>query len=635
MILLISSSDIDKISTSLLLNSFNELGIEARHFVPSTTNLSQITLELNQHLHLKTCTSLVIYCGPNTRNENWISIAAQKASRGGTPINLIGQHPQFTIPEKIDKTKCNFFKDPDNLVSHFANTESKPSIGNGVDLQRNSLESQACLDIEIYADALGDILKNNSETYFDEFSFAIFGQWGQGKSYFAQLIRSKLPKRFSPVLFSAWKYPRQPEIWINLFKDFKTSFSNTGAITRIRDIIRFSLLRTSPVLFLFALFGLALTAAPFQLKLDAVNKVLDIVGIATLVFFAWFIFKIYILTISILSKGTAVYANGHDLGLQSILARDLKDLLIAHSPSENTFRQWQNRTTALPYYLLSFLISGLLVQRALSSDSFTPAWLLLVMAATFGYLSIRIPIWVLQKPEKEPRSFVLIVDDLDRLESKDLILAVESLNLLLDDEEIKKRLKIFMLVDQAILFKAIVEKYRSEVTYRGLRDDELIEEVLNKLFIGHITVPLIRSEADVLSLVKAFTSNQASQNIHSEEPFFKADKETQKSGPTDFDTSTPGDSDRKKIEKELYTDEETNQIISAILRAHGSRTKTKITPRSIKQTLLKYQLAREIIRAFKLEVPGNLADLVVGGYNPDTNKKAISIINSLNNNLQC
>jgi hypothetical protein len=51
-----------------------------------------------------------------------------------------------------------------------------------------------------------------------EAMFGIFGHWGRGKSFIANLIGLQLAKSHQIVWFSAWRYPNVPECWAFLFQ---------------------------------------------------------------------------------------------------------------------------------------------------------------------------------------------------------------------------------------------------------------------------------------------------------------------------------------------------------------------------------------------------------------------------------
>ena len=84
-------------------------------------------------------------------------------------------------------------------------------------------EGEAALGVDDYAEALARVM----DTSIRDFFFAILGPWGRGKTFLLRRLVELLPSFRSsgvttrdhiPVWFSAWKYPRTPELWVHLYE---------------------------------------------------------------------------------------------------------------------------------------------------------------------------------------------------------------------------------------------------------------------------------------------------------------------------------------------------------------------------------------------------------------------------------
>jgi len=87
-------------------------------------------------------------------------------------------------------------------------------------------------------------------------------------------------------------------------------------------------------------------------------------------------------------------------------------------------------------------------------------------------------VWI-PKPSKD-KKIILFVDDIDRCKIEQVIDIIDGLRIILDNEEIHKRLIIITAIDEQILYKALSEKYKQ-------MDNDILQkmhkEYLEKIFI--------------------------------------------------------------------------------------------------------------------------------------------------------
>jgi hypothetical protein len=97
------------------------------------------------------------------------------------------------------------------------------------------------------------------------------------------------------------------------------------------------------------------------------------------------------------------------------------------------------------------------------------------------------------------RKIILVVEDIDRCSEEKIIANVDALRVMLEDEEITKRLLIITAIDERILRDAITTKYTQHARFRSLNFDgrlkaqerknlhseiqQLVTEYMDKLFI--------------------------------------------------------------------------------------------------------------------------------------------------------
>lgn len=96
-------------------------------------------------------------------------------------------------------------------------------------------------------------------------------------------------------------------------------------------------------------------------------------------------------------------------------------------------------------------------------------------------------------PDPEQKRVVLFVDDLDRCSQEKIIELVDSLRVMLDNNEIIKRLIVICACDEHKISMGIKYKYRDYCS-SSQESDHIICEYLDKIFISGIKLPEISKE---------------------------------------------------------------------------------------------------------------------------------------------
>jgi hypothetical protein len=91
---------------------------------------------------------------------------------------------------------------------------------------------------------------------------------------------------------------------------------------------------------------------------------------------------------------------------------------------------------------------------------------------------------------------LLVVDDLDRCDTRQMLEIIESIKLLVEEEELDDRMQVIVLVEESRLDQAVSEKlcpmhpdHESEVSGIKLRSRILVHEHLDKLFLAYYRFP--------------------------------------------------------------------------------------------------------------------------------------------------
>ncbi len=261
----------------------------------------------------------------------------------------------------------------------------------------------------------------------------IFGRWGRGKTFAMNEIWKslKLSDNVAKIEFHAWKYQDTPAIWAYLFEQFADAYFKTaktilGAFFR-RVLLNVKRIGWSEIFYFLVSFGLSVS---FSFGLSFSQK--------------W-----DLLNQIISSIGIGVVIN----------------IIIIYFRFEKTARGIFRKY----YEKVSF------------------GSLLGVQAEVQKELKFVLRAWkVFAKGQK----LILFVDDIDRCSEEKIIQIIDSLRVMLEDEEIGEDLVVISAIDERILKRAIKAKYhklveldRDERNSLNLSLNNLTKEYIDKLFI--------------------------------------------------------------------------------------------------------------------------------------------------------
>ncbi|MBF0284077.1 MAG: hypothetical protein HQL51_06415 [Magnetococcales bacterium] len=345
------------------------------------------------------------------------------------------------------------------LLSQNSVIPRRPDSYKGENLPPAIKVDQLALEISHIINQTADSGRNIatiSSNKADKRMVGIFGRWGRGKTYLIRQIIGKLKNRalsgtieWRVVEFNAWRYQETPAIWAFLYQTILNEFQNDFTRSRLKILhpldrgwnnvwtsIKINHQRQGwlPVLLLLAGISLSIYGS-FSLLNDSglVRLVIDNMGSIA----AW------------------LFSGG--------------GLLIVFKLLRTYWKYKQRAADLVQEYTRRFQTSEYLGAQSELQEELK---------------------WLLQAWVRDPdeRRILLVVDDLDRCREKKLIEIIDSLRVILEEDDISRRVVIMAAVDKDILEQAIAWKYRqlkdmnsSKVGDRHI--DDLAIEYLDKLFI--------------------------------------------------------------------------------------------------------------------------------------------------------
>lgn len=268
----------------------------------------------------------------------------------------------------------------------------------------------------------------------------VFGKWGRGKTFLINEAWKTLQKypSIKRVDFHAWKYQETPALWAYLYENFASSYYNSVSSKWKKFCRRIKLNRLrlgNTAIFWFFLSLLLTSVVTFLLPIsDKISIVKKIISIIGIPL----IFNLGIIFFK--------YKNS---------AREL-------------FKEYYTKT------------------------SFTS--LLGVQAEVQKELKHLIKAWCSYNKNLK---ILLFVDDIDRCHEEKIIQLIDSLRIMLDDEELSDKLVVVTAIDERILKRAIKIKYSpiiNDPSINTINTHILVSEYLDKLFITSIKLGDLTSE---------------------------------------------------------------------------------------------------------------------------------------------
>ncbi len=363
----------------------------------------------------------------------------------GTSINQ--DDPPTMTSEKISDVTFN--DPPDSYQSPIFINEPLPGtrISRPINVIRGRTLTPV-LGVDVIAEEISGLLRtvNNEPGNM----FGIFGKWGRGKTFFMNRvweILSKSPRNnfVGRIDFHAWKYQDTPASWAYLYEAVMDAYlgDGEGIKGKYRRLVQ---------------------AIKINVTKYGVWPIVFTVSFVTFWAIWYFFLSIEVkLGLALSLFGSIVTYIGLGITISTIFFYTR-----SKSQAISLFEQYSN--------LVRF------------SD------FLGLQAEIQKELIIILKTWI---PEKEvgQKRLMLFVDDIDRCSENRIIAIIDSLRVLLDDEDIYRRLVIVAAVDDRVLRRAIIWKYSKLINLKqklldnGSEDTEkldakkLVREYMDKLFL--------------------------------------------------------------------------------------------------------------------------------------------------------
>ncbi|MCK4752700.1 MAG: hypothetical protein KAS75_04575 [Planctomycetes bacterium] len=500
--------------------------------------------------------------------------------------------------------------------------QNEPSeIGRGLYMNKRAEEAEICLNAHEYAEILEEVIVDGQKDE-EGFCFALYGHWGRGKTFLMKLVEERLKKcNYETIFFSAWKYPTTPEVWIHLYETFVKRAYNFQSLKSIATTVRAGIVRKGLWPIVLQLWILAYFAWP---KVSALRFVSDKVSLWAFLFLLFFLFRVKYSLSHLFRMYVTPRTYKEELGLQKAIGDDLTVLLRAWVAKDEA-TQPIRREKWLLFVSLLVLTFGLVLRlpKVFKAEGFWAygitfvilGFIVLALCKLYSYV-MRAGYW--------PEKVLLVIDDLDRCEVDKIADIIGSIKLFTEEDEIRKRVQVVVLVEEEVLKHALAEKYSDFISSREDSEDRnrynrVINENIEKLFIGHLRLNELTSE-EIDQVVSKITGRhvaiEGAQNRLAEDQ--KIEKTDMKKGKKTSGDSKESD-DIKTTEKRrsntLYSEEEHKIIREQVVKLYGCKHIAKLGPRAIRCFTMKYQIGRLICD--KLKVPythEELAEAIVTCY---------------------
>ncbi|MBY5871329.1 hypothetical protein HFN53_04750 [Rhizobium leguminosarum] len=409
------------------------------------------------------------------------------------------------------------------------------------EMVREAADDELVLGVGNYAKAIATVLR----TARDEFTFALFGPWGSGKTTLVRLLRPLLEdpaffrketnaenkpfsqQRYDVVLHNAWKYRDPPEAWIYLYKSLvDRAGTRLGTLGRYTLAARTAYYRRGPWPLVGALLSIALLAIPLDATLQLGAILGSLIGVAALAHLAAISPKVQTKIRAMFEKHARLSSSPDSLGMLALVGEDIHALILAWTEPHSVDRKkraglpiaaltlpivvvgsvaagWASSLTWTSHspkngvlinvveFMAGYLPKGLfgriseLLSGPVSHVGGTVDWAVLVIWCLLAFVTMVVPWFV---TGERPNRVLLIVDDLDRCPPDEMLSVVENLKLLVDDKSINDRLQVMMLVDESVLAHAIARRYKDLIVERAREMPGVTETVADYLARHDIVV---------------------------------------------------------------------------------------------------------------------------------------------------
>jgi len=402
------------------------------------------------------------------------------------------------------------------------------------------------LEVKIIAKEFAGIidnLKNNKGQML-----GIFGSWGRGKTFLYEHLKEYFGEfndsnfQYEHVAFNAWKYQETETIWAHLYGELLTGYIGESKYFGKLSKVFFLNLRRKGWFPLVSILGSVLFSIIFAyfinsvFKLEMLNYVVGLVGVMGIIN----AYRLYRKYYKPLKSTILSYANSHNfneiLGIQAEIQNELK-ILTKH--------------------------------------------------------------WVKTSKNQKKKRILLFVDDIDRCKEDKIIQIIDALRVMLDDDDLIKRIIVLVAVDGILLERAIEYKYKDFDFINSSSSKNLIEEYMDKLFISGIKLPKLNEAEQAIILRTYAVKNDILERIENTEKEVAEENDSEVNLPNeevDGDIIFPDvvKSNQIETQHEFFLLEKE----LTLLEKYSATISNNITPRQLRIYMYRYLLAKNIASSY-------------------------------------
>lgn len=565
------------------------------------------------------------------------------------------------VNELLDKDDLKAFDTDDVLVPKDIDNKAL-RIGGRAEYRREAHRDEVCLNLEEYAQALSELFRTAGE----DFNFGLFGHWGRGKTYLMEEVSKKLCSTgdYVTVRFSAWAYPHRPLLWVHLYEKLADRMIRGSPWIWVPRVLRAGIVRHGMWKLIGAIFAFAAVLMPTGLIYEFAKSLLSVIGIAGILLLIRVSRASSSLVNSIAPNFLRLSRHDDKLGLQSVIGKDLRALLLGwlprgkgkSTPDTTLVEALASEFSAVK--VIAFVIASLAAAICISPLSNSVTWEILsksdiewsklvetgrwfAWALAVVWLALSIGGFLTARLcglGSSSNRLLLVVDDLDRCEPAQMLNVIEDLELFLQTDDVQHRMQIAMLIDESILMHAIHKKYRYATAelIGGISVEDVVQENFEKLFVAWLRLPNLNIEeldevaihylnkgqkaqttTNALTPTTETTDSSVSTFEHKEESVDAKDPDNASTPENDeFDPAATPPPPKVVVDNQLtFTENEAKALRDAIRELYQSKQTHRLGPRSIRNLFFRYKLARLLL--------GEL-----GGEQPDAHDLAIALISA-------
>ncbi|WP_348638895.1 P-loop NTPase fold protein [Thioclava sp. F36-6] len=473
--------------------------------------------------------------------------------------------------------------------------------GFGLHFKRDSRD--IALNAKGFALALARLFKNAD----GEFSFALFGRWGSGKTSIANLVSGYLEDplsykndfriafntdpmegcdhlKYKTVHFNAWRYRQKPELWVYLYESFLVEYLDCNFFERIAKTVRVNLHKIGVFQALFSLFVLALAAFPLMwisLIFPYAQAVFGVAGSIGLVLLAY---RWKASLRHLYDQYGVIKSHREHLGMQAVIGLDLQILLTSWSKTGH-FKTWEKNALGFGALLVSLAWLSTFWTFASFSIASLTGWLIWSLVSAAFWISGVFKIGGVDR-------ILLVIDDLDRCPEEEIVDLIDGIKLMIDDEEIGKVVQVLVLADDTVLDAAVRKRFEALSSDESdVRWIEAINEHMEKVFLCHVHLPKL-TQANVVDLVDVYAREFGLEPLNADqgdisEAWAAGDK-------SNYDVQH--DENSAALQTGFVITQEEQEAIREALQKAFENAKSPVTPRFVRSFLYKYQLVRMLLQ---------------------------------------